>query len=277
MSIATIAELQSRLSDSELVLTEASAGLLLAAATGAIESYCNSYFGRRPSRVSPGGSSTVFTVPGHGLVTGDYVMLSGMDDSTIDGLHQVTVLTNEVGAFSIADLSTSAEATGLIRKRRTKVCDTRGGDTIYLNPCPVSEVTRVRLADSPNVFSSSGEMDSADYMLELNSDGVCITGGLVRLDAPWPYSVTPRRFTRTLELARGAVEVQYVSGALVVPGDIVDAAIQLAAAIAVRGGDVPVASESLEYYSFSMLTGEALKSLPDSALAAMSRHKRHAI
>lgn len=271
MSLATFNELQLRLPGE--TLQEDSMSILLAAVTSAAETFCNSYFGRRPSRMIPGESSTTLVCPGHGLVTGDYVVLSGMADSDLDGTHEVTVIPGEVPSFSIATGSDTTVAGGLVRKVMTRVFDTRGGDQLLLSPRPVADVTEVCVSSTPNTFSDSGVLVSTTYGLDKDGDNVSISGALIRYDGEWPYALS-KTVNKYRTTARACVRVKYVCGSPVMPADVIDAALQLAAAIHLRGGEQPVASESLEYYSYSLLTSEALKSQPDSAYAALLRHRR---
>lgn len=271
MSLATISELQARLEDGSS-LSSATLAPYLAAVTSAIERYCNSYFGRRPSSIVAGDAAK-FICPGHGLQTGDYVKITGETDTNLNGTHEVTVVPGNPESFTIDVTTAETTSTGLVRRRMTRVLNTRGGEHVTLEPRPVGEVTEVKESSTPNVFTTSTALLATSYMLDLDAETHSVSGILYRLDGEWPYRIS-RTLNKTRQIALGALQVQFIPGAPIMPPDIIDAAVRFAALVYEQGSSEPVASENLEYYSYSLLTGEAAASVPHSLVASLNRHRR---
>ena len=108
----------------------------------------------------------------HSLTTGDYIYLSGMGDSSYDGIHQVTVTSTTEFTFSLthADESTTADTAGTVQKItkiHTACSGTTNWDELWIN------VTNI-YASSSIITLFYGEDEPSEYYTVVAKDGIKI-------------------------------------------------------------------------------------------------------
>ena len=116
----------------------------------------------------------------HGLVTGDFIYLSGMGDTTYNGIHEVTVTDSTTFTFPLthADESVTADTAGTVQKI-TKIHGTEAGETaldeIWIN------ATNIGTGDT-QIILFYGEEEPTDYMTITTRDGkrVVIPGDVLQ-------------------------------------------------------------------------------------------------
>jgi len=127
----------------------------------------------------------------HSLVTGDFIYLSGMTDTTYDGVHEVTVVDTTTFTFALthADESVVADVAGTVQKI-TKIHESESGETdldeIWVN------VTNIN-ASNVQIALFFGEDEISDYYTVAAKDGkrVVVPGDLLQNSkAIYSYAIT---------------------------------------------------------------------------------------
>lgn len=224
---------------------------------------------------------TVVTCPGHGLETGDVIVITGSNCTpTIDGAQTVTRLTEDT--FSIAVNVTIAGTSGTFARRVTEYYGGNGRRELVLRQRPVQSITSVYedagayYGEASGAFAASSLLTAgSDYCLKRDhGTGAVVSesGILLRIGSAWP-SASERRGNNLVAQeveGLGNIKVTYVTGYAVLPGEYVLAAMQMVAQLrmdAQSGGGLQ--SESLEDYSYTRATPEQLANSLTSVISLL--------
>lgn len=213
---------------------------------------------------------TVVTCPGHGLETGDIIVVAGSNCTpTIDGERTITRVSEDT--FTVPVTVTVAGTAGTFARKVTEYYGGNGRRELFLRQRPVQSVSSV-YEDSAAYY---GEADGAfpatslltagtDYCLKRdNGTGAVVSksGILLRIGSAWPGASERESgmlASREIEGA-GNIKVTYTAGFVVLPSQYALAVAQMVAEVrlvASSGGGMQ--SESLEDYSYSRATAEQL-------------------
>jgi len=227
---------------------------LIRSAGAIIRNYLNKYIGGLIASNTLA-NPTVVTSIGHGLVTGDTIVIGGSNCTpTIDGSRVITRLSDDT--FSVPVNVTVAGTAGYYAKTLTQFYCGTGQAVLILSENPVLSLTSVYL-DNAAYFGDAAGAFASDTLLDLGVDFALDKprGFLINLSGRWP-NVNERVAHLLAAGVRdgiGNVKVTWTPGyAEGVPYDISQAASQLVCELlqsAESGGGMQ--SESLDYYSYS--------------------------
>lgn len=208
------------------------------------------------------GSPTVVTCYGHGLQTGQTIVVAGSNSTpTIDGERVVTVI--DQNTFSIPVAVTVDGTQGYFSKKLTEFYSGNGSQFIQLKERPVQSVSAVYLdptgywGDSANGFASATQLTAGTDFALVRDNGAAteqsLSGQIARLGAAWPKprSREPGLLTAVPGNAMGNIKVTYIAGFAPVPPRYQLACMQMCASVrSSRNLGGPVQSESYDYYSY---------------------------
>lgn len=257
MSLVLLSSVKSNLGIADTAQDAKLTGLIRAAGA-IIRNYLNKYIGGLIASNTLA-NPTVVTSIGHGLVTGDTVVIGGSNCTpTIDGSRVITRLSDDT--FSVPVNVTGAGTAGYYAKTLTQFYCGTGQAVLILSENPVLSLTSVYL-DNAAYFGDAAGAFASDTLLEIGT-GFALDkprGFLVNLPGRWP-NVNERVAHLLASGVRdgiGNVKVTWTPGyAEGVPYDISQAASQLVCELlqsAESGGGMQ--SESLDYYSYSRASG----------------------
>lgn len=248
---------------------------LIRAAGAILRGYLRGYIGGLIS-ANTLANPTVITSIGHGLVTGDVIVIGGSNSTpTIDGSRTVTRLTDDT--FSVPVNVTVAGTQGFYAKTFTDYLCGKGDSTLILKESPVLSVTSVYLDDSAYFGDAAGAF-AADTLLTSGEDYALdkARGFLIRIGTTWP-NINERGvglLASGVSDGVGNVKVTYTPGyAEGVPYDIQQAAGNLVAellATAETGGGMQ--SESVDYYSYSRASAAEQAQMLSSVKGMLARY-----
>lgn len=253
MSLVLLASVKSNLGITDTAQDAKLTGLIRAAGA-IIRNYLNKYIGGLIASNTLA-NPTVVTSIGHGLVTGDTIVIGGSNCTpTIDGSRVITRLSDDT--FSVPVNVTGAGTAGYYAKTLTQFYCGTGQAVLILSENPVLSLTSVYL-DNAAYFGDAAGAFASDTLLDLGVDFALDKprGFLINLSGRWP-NVNERVAHLLAAGVRdgiGNVKVTWTPGyAEGVPYDISQAASQLVCELlqsAESGGGMQ--SESLDYYSYS--------------------------
>lgn len=264
MSLTTLAALKTDLgisgSTEDTRLTS-----LLRNACAIVRAYCRRYLGGVLSAASVANPAVVTSI-GHGLQTGQTIIVSGSDSTpTLDGDRVVTVLTAD--AFTVPVNVTVAATKGNYALKLTEFYAGNGSAKLLLRQTPVQAVASVYQDDSACYGEAAGAFAS-DTLLTAGEDYCLIrdngfggevskSGILMRVGSTWPAASQRLSGLLTQGITEGVgnIKVTYTAGYTPVPADLVSAVHQLAAEHR-RSSDSGGAmqSESFDYYSYEKMS-----------------------
>jgi hypothetical protein len=207
---------------------------------------------------------TIVTAPGHGLKTGNVILLGGTNTTpSLDGLQTVTRIDDDT--FSIPVNVTVAGTKGYYAKQFTEFYAGTGARFLILNNRPVHSITSLYLdpsgyyGDGPDAFGASTLLVAGtDYELvkdNANETEKSLRGFLARISDYWPRpgQRTAGLLADTAGQALGNIKVTYVAGYFPVEPDLsfaCEQAIKLVRSMGERGRSL--SSESDGYYSYTI-------------------------
>lgn len=236
---------------------------LIGVCSDLIRGYCKQWLGSfiiANSAASP----TVITSYGHGLQTGDIIIVAGSNCTpTIDGERVVTVI--DQSTFTIPVAVTIDGTAGYFSRKVTEYYSGNGQPFMRLRQRPVQSITSVYVdntgywGDGANAFAAATVLTSGtDYALvKDNADATeqSLAGQVFRIGATWlryPLRI-PGMLTSVNGLSKGNIKVTYTFGFAPVPLRYQLACMQMVASVRntrTLGG--AVSGESYDYYSYTM-------------------------
>jgi hypothetical protein len=267
MALATLGEVRAAVGStpSDSVLMDRLAGV-----SAGIERYCNRAFPKRVSAVAVSGTDLSLTIPRHGFMAGDFVVLkSSTGNEDIDGTHEITSVASE-HVFTIDTTVTEDEIEGIeitARKRREAIRPTRGGRSMFLDPLPVSEVISLSLSDGAQGWTL---LEATAYDLAEKTDGLSTSGEVMLYSKAFPSY-------RDGGVYPAGMKAVFVSGAAWVQPDIVQACIAVCKTIDKRQRSAGLSSESYDYYSYTRMTSTELKQLFGEVESTLTHYRITAV
>lgn len=230
---------------------------------------------------------TIVTMIGHGLTTGETVVITGSNSTpTIDGERVVTVLTADT--FSVPVNVTVAGTAGLVARRITEYHGGDGTQQICLRQTPVQSINSLYYDEggyygsSPDPFPAATLLtDGVHYALRrdsIDSPSDSDSGIVERIGTVWGAR-SERTFRGLLAAStapgQGNIKVTYTAGFRVVPYDLQLAVHRAVAEIRMTsesGGGMQ--SESLDYYSYTRLSAVEEAAAMTSVRGLLKRFKK---
>lgn len=256
MSLVLLASVKSSLGITDTAQDTKLTGLIRSA-SAIIRNYLTSYLGGLIASNTLANPTVIASI-GHGLVTGDVVVIGGSNCTpTIDGSRVVTRISDDT--FSVPVNVTGAGTAGYYSKTQTDYYCGRGEALLILKDSPVLSLTSVYLDDAAYFGDASGAFAAATLLTRGTGYAVDSPRGfLVKIGGIWPH-VTERLaglLSSGLRDGIGNVKVTWTPGyAAGVPYDIQQAANQLTCELlnaATSGG--AMASENLDYYGYTRMS-----------------------
>lgn len=262
MALITLANLKTNLSISSSA-EDTLLSALIRQASAALKTYLGRNIGDEISANSVA-AATVVTSLGHGLETGDTIVIYGSNSTpTIDGSRVVTRVSDDT--FTVPVTVTVAGTAGFFARQFTEYLSGKSTPETFLRQTPVQSISAA-YEDADGYWGTSSDPFPAatlltageDYALVPDGDanGTSRTGTLQRLGAVWGGS---HRSSGGLLVASpshglGNIKVTYIGGYRRIPGDIQLACMNMVSTIksALAAGG-PMQSESLDYYSYTRM------------------------
>lgn len=236
----------------------------IAQASRAVRTYLGQYVGAMLSSVSVA-SPGVITCPGHGLATGDVIVVAHSTTTpSLDGTQTVTRLSDDTFHVGVNVSSAGTAGTGTFTRQYTEFCEGTGGRTFGVRERPVQEIVSLWLDDGAAYGEADGAF-AAETLLVAGTDYNLVRDGsfaesgksglVVRVGGVWPRPGERRgaALSNFAGRANGNLKVTYVAGYVAIPPDLALAVHQLVAQIrrASALGIAP-ASESYDYYRYTL-------------------------
>lgn len=282
MALATLSAIKTHLGISGST-EDTALSALIRQVTEAIRSYTHRNLGDAISSITAAASAVVTSL-GHGLETGDTIVVYGSDCTpTIDGSRVVTRLTDDT--FSVPITTSVAGTAGFFARQFVEFHRGGGTSRLYLRETPVQSISSIYLDNAAYWGSADGAFaastlltDGTDYALVLDdSRGQESRSGLIeRINDAWPSIVVrPSGLLAGMpQPGLGNIKVTYVGGYRRLPGDIELAIARYVATIrneAKAGG--PLESESLDYYSYTRVSPDMQAKAMGSIQQLLGRYK----
>lgn len=265
MSLETLAQIKVDLgvsgSSEDTTLTK-----WLREAADVIRSYCDRYFGGFISAATVA-NPTVCTAIGHGLESGDTIVIANSDTTpTIDGSRVVTRVTDDTFTIPVNVTVALTNACNYYRTL-TEYYEGKGTRELLLNQRPVISIGSVYedrgayYGEASGAFASTSLLTAGtEYVLRRDNGDKAeqsLSGIVMRIGSVWPTNAYRQAgdLSYTNLLGLGNIKVTYNAGYAVVPPKVRRAVASLVAAIRAGAGTVgDLASESLDYYSYSKMS-----------------------
>lgn len=230
MSLTTLAELKAHLGIASTDTSEdTTLSQILRGVSSAVRKYKQQYIGGVITSNSVA-AATVVTAPGHGLETGNTIVVSGSNSTpTIDGSRVVTRLTADT--FSIPVTVTVAGTSGAWKKQYTEYYGGNGKKVFQLNQRPVSSITSLYY-DSTAYFGTGSDpfnsstllTEGTDYVLvreNANESEVSLKGWVAGINRIWyrPHGHAIGQLSDTPGMSLGNIKVTYIAGWTNIPDD----------------------------------------------------------
>lgn len=258
------------------IASDAVFGHMIGHASGVIRKYCGSYLYGVASEITAGANG-VLRMYGHEFQTGDSVRISQSNCTpAIDDDYEITVLDRD--RFSVDEEVDSGGTFAMVSPIVHQVVNSAGGNSIFVAP-PVQELLRVWV-DVNGEFGDDTELELDDCRLGGLDRGVSQTGQIFRNGDTWPAAarVTASGMQTLGDGVPASVKVEYVAGSKSIMTDVQAAAVSLVKRLAEslkKGGLLK--SESLDYYSYSLATGEEELRAIGALNSILSRRKQWVI
>lgn len=270
MSILTVEEIHAACPNarSERELFDFAAGI-----TAAFERACNRAIAKRVSNATAQNGTATATIPRHGWRVGQQIVVTAINaDAHWEGITEVTSVSGwDVITFQIDSEAESETATEItIRPVRSSVFQTRGTQSLFLDPRPLADVVSVELGKGDGTYETA--LDASTYALGDLVDGVSLTGELVLYGRRFPE----RRGTyRQGGYINAGARVAYVSGEPIPPSDLIYGARKAIKTQWERKDkkNADLQSESYDYYSYSRMSTEQLAAMFGELESIIRSHK----
>lgn len=283
MSLLTLSELKT-----DLGITGSSQDTLLAQmlrrASNVIREYVGYYIGG-VINANTLANPTVVTSYGHGLQSDDTIIIANSNCSpTIDGERVITRVSADT--FTIPVNVTTAGTAGDYYRTYVEFYAGDGDNRLQLNQRPVISVASVYqditgyYGEGPSAFAS-GTLLTAGTQYALKRDNgnnveQSLSGILLRLGSVWPRAGEQLAGQLVAGRARGLgnIKVTYNAGYAYVPDAIRWAAGKLTSEfMAAAGTSGDLASESLDFYSYSKMDPASAAKALSSVRSSLNRYK----
>jgi hypothetical protein len=227
-----------------------------------ISSYCNRVFASLVSCIEADAVNWVVTIPFHGFEVGSQVKFSSSGDYTetleiIDRTTHTFTVANVIEQVDV-DLMLSDPEWVSVRPVRTMTLSTNGYDRIALFPRPVAEVVSLTI--------DGVTIDPSEYGLADIDNGLSFIGEVVL-----GSSCYPEKGDRDRQTAGATVE--FVSGEAFPPIALQSAMLYVLKVQPTRQGQAAYQSQSMEYYSYSKMSGADVGSLLGESEFAIKRFR----
>lgn len=247
-----------------------------------VRSQCPNYvFGIVISAISKANPASI-TAIGHGLSTGDVVVISGSDSSpTVDGERVVTVTGPDTFTVPV-DVSTTAGTTGFCALKLTEFYAGADAPELLLRQRPVQDITSIyedagaAYGQASGAFADSTLLTAGtDYALIQEQSGLSLSGIVLRLSGLWPGASEQLRgiLSQGRTNAAGNIKVIATYGFPSIPYDVVNAVHQICAEQR-RSLDTggPLQSETEDYYSYTRMSAAEQSSIIGSAKSILASY-----
>lgn len=270
MSIITVEEIHALCPDarSDRDLYDFAAGI-----TQAFERACNRVIARRVSNATAAEGVATAIIPRHGWRVGQEIRVAAINAASHwDGLTEVASVSGwDQITFEIDSELESETATEItIRPVREAVLQTRGTQSVFLDPRPLAEIISVELGKGDGTYET--ELDADTYALGDIVDGVSFTGELVLYDDTFPERLG--NYRRGGYINAGA-RIKYISGEPIPPNDLIYGA-RRAMKTTWEQKDKKnsnLQSESYDYYSYSRMGADQLAGLFGELESIIKSHR----
>lgn len=262
MSLTTLSDLKAHLgitgTSQNALLTQ-----IIRGCSGAIRDYCKgTEFGGLITG-NTAASPTVITAPGHGLSTGDAIVIAGSNSTpTIDGARSVTRIDADTFSIPVDCSAGTAGTAGYYYRTFTEYLSGDNTRWLPLKRKPVRSLTSVYLDDTgywgqgSNAFSADTLLTAGtDYALKLDDGAVSQSGLVLRIGGVWPRpaGLLAGQLTPVNGQSTGNIKVTYACGYAPLP-DQYQLAMHQYCAIVMRlrktGADIQ--SETFDYYTYNL-------------------------
>lgn len=221
---------------------------------------------------------TVVTSIGHGLVTGDVIVIGGSNSTpTIDGSQTVTRISDDT--FSVPVNVTVAGTQGYYARTFTDYLCGSGFSVQELKEYPVLSLSSVYLDDA-GYFGDGDSAFAADTLLTVGQDFALdkSRGYLVKIGGIWP-NVNQRlqgMLSSGVSDGIGNIKVTYTPGYPEgVPYDLQEAAIRLVTELDnTAGSGSGMSAESLDYYSYQKAPAAEQAKMLSSVAGILAQYRR---
>lgn len=273
MSLATLSTVKANLGIADSDTSEDTA---LTRWLGAAATLIRNYLGRKLGGLIQSNSvaaATVITAAGHGLTTGDTIVIAGSNCTpTIDGERVVTVLTADT--FTVPVTVTVAGTAGYWTNKLTEYYCGPNDHVLVLRETPVVSIASVYLDSGAYFGQASGAFAAAtlltagvDYALDARR------GFLVKIGGIWPGVNAQGRGLLASGVTEGVgnIKVTGVYGYAPIPSDLQMAACQVVGEMrssAQRGG--PLQSERTDYYSYTRASSAEASAMLGSSMSILA-------
>lgn len=280
MSLTTLAALKIDLGISGTA-EDARLTSILRAVCYIVRSQCPNYvFGGVISAISKTNPGVVTSI-GHGLNTGDTIVISNSDSNpTIDGERVVTVLSADT--FSVpVNVATTAGTTGNYVPKLTEYYAGCDAQELLLRQRPVQSIASIyedagaSYGQASGAFAASSLLTAGtDYALIQEQSGLSLSGIVLRLGGTWPGATEALRniLAQGRTKAAGNIKVTATYGSPIVPYDVVNAVHQICAEQRRNLGSGPLSAESDDYYSYTRMSAAEQSAMIGSAKAILAQY-----
>jgi hypothetical protein len=273
MSLATLSTVKANLGIADSDTSEDTA---LTRWLGAAATLIRNYLGRKLGGLIQSNTvaaATVITAAGHGLTTGDTIVIAGSNSTpTIDGERVVTVLTADT--FTVPVTVTVAGSAGYWTNKLTEYYCGPNDPTLVLRESPVVSISSVYL-DSGAYFAQASGAFAADTLLTAGVDYALDArrGFLVKIGGVWPGVNAQARGLLASGVTEGVgnIRVTGIYGYAPIPADLQLAACQVVAemkASARLGG--ALSSERTDYYSYTRASAADVSTMLGSSMSILA-------
>lgn len=245
----------------------------IAASVMAVRGYLGGQFIGGMIQANSLANPTVITSIGHGLETGDTIVIFNSNSTpSIDGSQTVTYLTNDT--FSVPVNVTVAGTSGTYARTLTEFYSGSGTELLLLDQRPVQSISSIYLdsggwfGDPSGSFASGTLLTSGvDYALKRDNNSRTekgLSGIVARINGYWPRPSRSRGDLLTADFGDvyGNIKVTYTAGWKTIPPDIIFACNMLIAEsrrIATAGGSKQSESFSdVTSYSYTLSTSPGM-------------------
>lgn len=271
MSILTVDEIHALCPNarSERELFDFAAGI-----TAAFERACNRVIAKRVSNATAADGTATAIIPRHGWRVGQEIKVTAVNaDSHWEGLTEVASVTGwDQITFAIDSEEETETATEItIRPVRQSILQTRGTQSLFLDPRPLAEIVSVELGEGDGTYQTA--LETTKYALGDIVDGVSLTGELVLYDGLFPERLGGTY--RQGKYINAGARVSFISGEPVPPSDLIYGARMAMKKTWERKDkkNSDLQSESYDYYSYSRMGADQLAALFGELESIIKSHR----
>jgi len=252
-------------------------------ASALVRRYCGCYFGGVISGYTAA-NPTVVTSIGHGLQTGDIIVVSDSPAgaTSLDGAQTITRLTADTFTVPV-NVSVAGASDCYYARKLTEYYNGPGMAELVLRERPVQSIVSVYEDETGAWNQNAGAFATAtllvegtDYGLDLKNDAISLSGILMRLNGVWE-NVTGRGaglLSAEPLPGRGNLKVTYIAGYGQPPDDVVLAINSMIGEIRMTGPmGGGLSSEHLDYYSYTRASASEQALMLTSAKALLRSYR----